>query len=100
MSMEEIYTDTVVGVNFNNGVVKLILASQDLKDAMIEGDDKSSDEEVTMKSNKVITMPLAGFLYATSVIENLLKDPKMVATIEQYKKAGLLQSEDEKAKKE
>lgn len=85
--MEEIYADTILGINFNNGVVKLVLANQDLE-GVIENEQQG--EELKMKSNRVIHMPLAGFLYSASVIENLLTDPKMIDTIEAYKKAGIL----------
>ena len=87
--MEEIYADTIVGINFNNGVVKMVLANQDLENVL----ENDSSEEVKMKSNRVINMSLPGFLYSASVIESLLKDPKMVETIENYKKAGILKSE-------
>jgi hypothetical protein len=92
--MEEIYADTIVGINFNNGVVKMVLANQDLENVLSE--DNTSNEEVKMKSNRVINMSLPGFLYSASVIESLLKDPKMVDTIEAYKQAGILNSEDTK----
>lgn len=88
--MEEIYADTIVGINFNNGVVKMVLANQDLENAL---SDDAQEEDVKMKSNRVINMSLPGFLYAASVIESLLKDPKMVETIESYKKAGILKNE-------
>lgn len=92
--MEEIYADTLVGINFNNGVVKLVLANQDLENILKEGND-DLDGDIKMKSNRVITMSLPGFLYSASVIENLLKDPKMIDTIEAYKKAGILKVEEE-----
>jgi len=88
--MEEIYADTIVGINFNNGVVKMVLANQDLENALSED---AQEADVKMKSNRVINMSLPGFLYAASVIESLLKDPKMVETIESYKKAGILKNE-------
>ncbi len=90
--MEELYADTLIGINFNNGVVKLVLASQDLE-SIIKPDGSHNDEKLNMKSNRVINMPLSGFLYSVSVIENLLKDPKMVQVIESYQKAGLLPKE-------
>jgi len=94
--MEEIYADTIVGINFNNGVIKMVLASQDLENVL---DENNSDAgEVKMKSNRVINMSLPGFLYSVSVIESLLKDPKMIETIEAYKKAGILKEESKKVK--
>ena len=87
--MEEIYADTIVGINFNNGVVKMVLANQDLENIL---NNEGASEEVNMKSTKVLNMSLPGFLYAVSVIESLLKDPKMVSTIEQYTKAGILKT--------
>mgnify|MGYP000644192487 CR=1 FL=1 len=94
--MEEIYADTIVGINFNNGVIKIVLASQDLENVLSEDDNKT--KEVKMKSNRVINMSLPGFLYSASVIESLLKDPKMVQTIESYTKAGILKTEEPKTK--
>ncbi len=92
--MEEIYADTIIGLNFNNGVIKMVLASQDLEN-VLSGDNKDKGD-VNMKSNKVINMSLPGFLYGVSVIESLLKDPKMIKTIEAYKKAGIIKSEEAK----
>ncbi|WP_324171955.1 hypothetical protein [Sulfurimonas sp.] len=86
--MEEIYADTIVGINFNNGVIKMILANQDLENVLLE--DNNNSGEVKMKSNRVINMSLPGFLYSVSVIESLLKDPQMIKTIEAYKKAGII----------
>jgi hypothetical protein len=94
--MEEIYADTIVGINFNNGVVKIVLANQDLENVLSE--DNSEAGEVKMKSNRVINMSLPGFLYSASVIDSLLKDPKMIKTIEAYTKAGILKQEEPKAK--
>ncbi len=95
--MEEIYADTILGINFNNGVIKMVLASQDLENVLSE--DNTDNSEVKMKSNRVINMSLPGFLYAASVIESLLKDPKMIETIEAYTKAGILKQEEPKSKK-
>ncbi len=94
--MEEIYADTIVGINFNNGVIKMVLASQDLENVLSEDNNETSD--VKMKSNRVINMSLPGFLYSASVIESLLKDPKMVETIEAYTQAGILKKEEAKTK--
>ena len=92
--MEEIYADTIIGINFNNGVVKMVLANQDLENVL---DENNSDTgEVNMKSNRVINMSLPGFLYSASVIESLLKDPKMIENIEAYTKVGILTSEETK----
>ncbi len=90
--MKAIYADTIVGINFNNGVVKMVLASQDLENVLSE--DNKTNNDIKMKSGTVINMSLPGFLYSVSVIENLLKDPKMIDTIEAYKKAGILKSEN------
>ena len=87
--MEMIYADTVIGINFNNGVVKLMLANQDLT-KNIE-DEEGEPEEIQMKTSNAISMPLPGFLYMVSVIETLLKDPKMTDTIKKYTEAGILQ---------
>jgi len=74
----------------------MVLASQDLENVL---DENNSDAgEVKMKSNRVINMSLPGFLYSVSVIESLLKDPKMIETIEAYKKAGILKEESKKVK--
>ena len=94
--MEEIYADTIIGINFNNGVVKIVLANQDLENVLSE--DNSEAGEVKMKSNRVINMSLPGFLYSASVIDSLLKDPKMVKTIEAYTKAGILKNQEPKSK--
>ena len=61
-------------------------------------EDNSEAGEVKMKSNRVINMSLPGFLYSASVIDSLLKDPKMVKTIEAYTKAGILKNEEPKSK--
>ena len=87
--MEEIYADTIVGINFNNGVIKMVLANQDLENVL---NNEGATEEVNMKSTKVVNMSLPGFLYAASVIDSLLKDPKMIETIKKYTEAGILKT--------
>ena len=37
-----------------------------------------------------VTMPLAGFLYAASVVKNFLEDEKFQELLRRYQKAGLL----------
>ena len=88
-SGQEVYADTISAVNFNNGVVKLVLVGQDMSDFAKEENNK----DPVMEHKKTLVMPLAGFLYALSVMQGLCNEEKMKTIIEKYEKADLLQSE-------
>ncbi len=82
----ETFVETVQAVNYSNGVVKMFLLGQDLLH-LSKGLDP---EEQKSELREVIAMPLPGFLYACSVIQNFMQDEKMQAIIQKYKDVGFL----------
>lgn len=86
-SVPEVYADTVSAINFNNGNVKFFLVDQDPEEVVKAEKDPS---EMTPRMKQQVIMPLPGFLYMTSLILNLIEDPKMQALVEKYVELGLL----------
>ncbi len=87
--MNDVYVDTVSAINFNNGVVKMLMVDQD-PDTIAEQKPGQAPADVTPRIKQQVVMPLPGFLYMLSVIKGLMEDPKMVGIIEKYAELGLL----------
>lgn len=83
---DQVFVETVSAINVNNGVVKLIMVKQDLREP---------SEEVQTIHAQTVVMPIAGFMYTVGVIQNLLDDPKMKERLEGLKKAGFLPASEE-----
>lgn len=94
--MQDVYAETVSVINFNNGVVRMMLVDQDPSVLAENGNDP---EKMKPRMKQQIIMPLPGFLYMISVIKGLMEDPKMQQVIEKYSELGLLPQAgtDEKA---
>ena len=88
----ENYIETVQAVNYSNGVVRVFLLGQDLEH-LAKG---LNPEDQKPELREVLAMPLSGFLYACSVIQNFLKDEKMQEIIEKHRQAGFLPNESDK----
>ncbi|RED53220.1 hypothetical protein [Aestuariispira insulae] len=82
----EEFVETLSAVNCSNGVVRLFFVGQDLE-AVSSGE---MGENPTPELRKCVTMPLPGFLYAVSVVQNFLEDDKMKELIQRYQDAGML----------
>lgn len=85
--MQDVYAETVSAINFNNGVVRMLLVDQD-PETLAKGGKEAQDIEPRLKQQ--VIMPLPGFLYMLSVIKGLMEDPKMQGVIEKYTELGLL----------
>ncbi|MBS8260642.1 peptide chain release factor 1 [Roseibium polysiphoniae] len=87
--MQDVYAETVSAINFNNGVVRMLLVDQDPQ-LLAKGEQVAADIEPRLKQQ--VIMPLPGFLYMLSVVKGLMEDPKMQGIIEKYAELGLLPS--------
>lgn len=86
--MQDIYVDTVHAINFNNGVVRMIMVDQD--PSTIAAGQLEDGAAPKMREKQQVIMPLPGFLYMVSVIQGLIDDPKMKDIIARHAAAGLL----------
>ncbi|MCP4099712.1 MAG: hypothetical protein GY748_26140 [Planctomycetaceae bacterium] len=84
--LEETFVETISAVNFSNGIVRLFFAGQDLS-GLID-DDKTS--ETTPENRFCVTMPLAGFLYAMTVVQGFVENDKFKSIVDRSAKAGFL----------
>ena len=87
--MQDVYVETVAAINFNNGIVRMLLVDQDPAVLMTNG---AKPEDMEPRLKQQIMMPLPGFLYMLSVIKGLMEDPKMQEVIQKYTELGLLPS--------
>ncbi|PWW03693.1 hypothetical protein DFR52_101379 [Hoeflea marina] len=85
--MQDLYAETVSAINFNNGMVRLLLVDQDPAALAEKGADAG---EVKPRLKQQLIMPLPGFLYMLSVIRGLMEEPKMQQIIEKYIELGLI----------
>lgn len=86
--MQDIYVDTVSAINFNNGVVRMIMVDQD--PSTVAAGQAEPGAAPKMREKQQVIMPLPGFLYMVSVIQGLTDDPKMKDIIARHVGAGLL----------
>ena len=82
----EEFVETLSAVNCSNGVVRLFFVGQNLEQ-LSNGE---QGENPSAELRKCLTMPLPGFLYAVSVVQNFLDDDKMKDLIRRYQDAGML----------
>ncbi|MBD8892519.1 hypothetical protein [Roseibium litorale] len=87
--MQDVYVGTAAAINFNNGIVRMLLADQDPSDLMTKG---AKPEEMEARLKQQVLMPLPGFLYVFTIIKGLMDDPKMQKIIKKYTELGLLLS--------
>lgn len=87
----EIFAETLSAVNVRNGVVRLILVDQAVNDLAIA--EREEGEEPVVETKAVVTMPIGGFLYMASIIQNLLADEKFGNTVRAMVDAGLVNAE-------
>lgn len=87
------FIDTVSAISVNNGIVKMHLATQD--DSQQEPGKDIDPAKIKMKSEQIVAMPIAGFMYSISIINKLLGDPKMTEQLKKYVEAGLLPKKPE-----
>lgn len=93
---EEIFAETLSVVNVRNGVVRMVLVDQPADDMMVT--ERADDQGVAVEAKAVVTMPVSGFLYMASIIQNLLADEKFGETVRAMVDAGLVNAEiDEKS---
>ena len=90
------FFDTISAISVNSGVVKMHLASQDQSEESLENKDPA---KIKMNTEEIIAMPLPGFIYAVTVINGLINNPKMKEQIEKYKELGLLPQANQNEKK-
>ncbi len=84
MSEKQLLVDTLSAVHLNNGLVRLMFVGQDVED--IEAG--KAPEKIKPKLKQCITMPLPGFIYAMTVVENFLKDDRLQEVIKKAKETG------------
>ncbi|MBB5517112.1 hypothetical protein FHS89_003158 [Rubricella aquisinus] len=87
----EIFAETLSAVNVRNGVVRLILVDQAANDLAIT--EREEGQEPVVETKAVVTMPIGGFLYMASIIQNLLADEKFGNTVRAMVEAGLVNAE-------
>jgi hypothetical protein len=90
--MEKKYVETISGINVANGIVKLYFINEDDQNKADgkEPQDPEADKKVLMKHDHTIIMPVSGFMYMASVMQNLLQNEEMQEQIKKYIEAGLL----------
>ena len=98
--MEKKYVETVSGINVANGIVKIYFINEDdqKKADGKDSQDPEADKKVLMKHDHTIVMPISGFMYMASVMQNLLeKYPNEIDALEILSELYLLNDEKEKA---
>ena len=85
--MTEDFVQTVSSVNYNKGVFSLYFVGQDQRN-MANGVLAKSDNDLQLK--QVVHMPVSGFMYMVSMIQNMLDDPRMASEFDKLVAAGFL----------
>jgi len=91
--MQKIHVDTTMGIHINNGIVHIILGSDDLSKKFFEKDQQADKE---LKATNIISMPISGFIETLNIFENFVQEPHIKMALDNYVKVGVLSgSEDE-----
>ena len=88
------FYDTISAISVNAGIVKIHFAKQDDP----ENKQINGQSQPKFSTEQIVALPLPGFMYAVSIIQGLLNNPKMTAQIEKYIELGLLPQKTENFK--
>lgn len=88
---QEIFAETLSVVNVRNGVVRMVLVDQPADDMMIT--EREEGQEPVVEAKAVVTMPVSGFLYMASIIQNLLADEQFGNSVRAMVDAGLVNAQ-------
>ena len=86
MDDKQILVDTLSAIQMSNGLVRMMFVNQNVEE-FARG---VSPEQVKPELRQCITMPLPGFIFAATVIEKFLNDPRLQAVLKQARESGAL----------
>jgi hypothetical protein len=88
---QEVFAETLSVINVRNGVVRMVLVDQAAEE--IASGERAEGGEIQTETKAIINMPMAGFLYMASVVQNLLADEKFATSVRKMIEAGLVNAE-------
>ncbi len=85
--MNKIHVDSAMGIHISNGIVHIILGSDDLSKKFYSGNQKN---ESSIKANNIISMPIQGFVETLNIFQNFSNEPHIKMLLENYVDVGVL----------
>jgi hypothetical protein len=86
MNDKQILVDTLSAIQMSNGLVRMMFVNQDVEE-FARG---VAPDQVKPQLRQCITMPLPGFIFAATVIEKFLQDPRLQEVLKQARESGAL----------
>ena len=88
--MKKIHVDSTMGVHLNNGIVHIILGSDDLSQKFYKENEKNKSN---IKSSGIISMPIHGFIKTLSIFQNFADEPHIKMILDSYADVGILKKD-------
>ncbi len=88
--MKKIHVDSAMGIHISNGIVHIILGSDDFSQKFYKAD---SSKKETIKANNIISMPILGFIETLNIFQNFANEPHIKMILDNYVDVGVLQKD-------
>ena len=88
--MKKIHVDSSMGIHIQNGIVHIILGSDDLSKKFYEENEKN---ESNLKVSNIISMPILGFVETLNIFQNFAKEPHIKMILDRYADVGVLKKD-------
>ncbi|WP_324171956.1 hypothetical protein [Sulfurimonas sp.] len=88
--MKKIHVDTSMGIHMQNGIVHIILGSDDLSQKFYKENDIN---EGNTKATSIISMPILGFIETLNIFQNFAKEPHIKMILDSYADVGVLKKD-------
>ena len=88
--MQKIHVDTSMGIHIQNGIVHIIMGSDDLSKKFYKEDGKN---EANIIANSIVSMPILGFVETLNIMQNFAKEPHIKMILDSYTDIGVLQKD-------
>ncbi len=90
--MKKIHVDSSIEIHLINGIVHIILGSDDLSQKFYK---EEREHKAKIKATSIVTMPLTGFVETLNIFKNFANEPHIKMVLDSYVEAGVLE-EDKK----
>lgn len=90
--MNKIHVDSALGIHINNGIVHIILGSDDLSNKF----SKDASSKQNIKANNIVSMPILGFIETLNIFQNFASDPHIKMILDNYVDVGVLDKAETK----
>ncbi len=89
--MKKIHVDSSMGIHIQNGIVHIILGSDDLSKKFYK--DGENNTKASIKPSNIVSMPIVGFVETLNILQNFVKEPHIKMILDSYTDVGVLKKD-------